>query len=312
MTRWLAGRRHGGGEAPAPVARPHLLAVSALVGVTAIWGATFVLTAKVIDDMPVFTFLTWRFALATAVLLALRPRALAALDRRDLAHAAGIGLFLGGGYMAQTWGLQTTPATVSGFITGMFLVFTPLVAWLVTREPVAGSAWVAVGVATVGLAVLSLDGLSVGVGEVLTLLGALLFAFQIVGLSLWSTRDKAYGLAVVQLGVVALMSAVVAPFEDGPSAPPTPAAWAGVLFLALFATSLAFVVQSWSQSQLAPTQAAVILTMEPVFAGIAGFIAGEEITSRMLLGGALVLTAMYLVELGPRRAREAQVSHLEP
>ncbi|MDQ1246548.1 MAG: family transporter [Actinomycetota bacterium] len=282
------------------------------MGVTAIWGSAFVLTAKVIAELPVFTFLAWRFAIATLVLLVLRPRALGGLGRRDVARAAGIGLFLGGGYMAQTWGLQTTPATVSGFITGMFLVFTPLVAWLVTREAVSGSAWLAVAVATVGLAVLSLDGLSVGVGEMLTLLGALLFAVQIVGLSLWSTREKAYGYAVVQLGVVALMSAVVTPFEPGPAAPPTAAVWVGVVFLALFATSLAFVVQSWSQSQLAPTQAAVILTMEPVFAGMAGFLAGEQITSRMLLGGALVLTAMYLVELGPRRAREAQVSHLEP
>jgi drug/metabolite transporter (DMT)-like permease len=78
------------------------------------------------------------------------------------------------------------------------------------------------------------------------------------------------------------------------------------------ATALAFVTQTWAQSQLEPTQAAVILTMEPVFAGLTGFLAGEQMTLRLLLGAAMVLLAMYLVELGPRRSREAQVAHLEP
>lgn len=290
----------------------HLLPALALVSVTTIWGASFVITARVIETLPVFTFLAWRFTIATLVLLALRPRALAALDRRDLKRAGVVGIFLAGGYLVQTYGLLTTAPTVSGFITGMFLVFTPLVAWAITREPIPGSVWAAVALALVGLALLSLNGLAVGFGEALTLLGALLFAVQIVGLSLWATPEKAYGFAVVQLGLVAITSALLVPFESGPKMPTTAASWAVVIFLALFATSLAFVVQSWGQAHLEPTQAAVILTMEPVFAGIAGFLAGDEITVRILLGGACVLGAMYLVELGPRRAKEASLPHLEP
>lgn len=297
---------------PTAARRSGLLSVAALVAVTAVWGTTFVVVAGVIEKLPVFAFLSWRFGIAVVVLLLLRPRAVLLLDRRDLRRGAAIGAALGLGYWLQTFGLYTTPATVSGFITGMFLVFTPLVAWLMTREQVARSAWFAVALATVGLALISLKGFSVGIGELITLGGALMFAFQIVWLSLWSTPQKAYGLAVVQLGVVALMSMLVVPFESGPKVPPDAGTWAAVIFLAVVATALAFVVQTWGQAHIEPTRAAVILTLEPVFAGVTGLLVGEQLTARVLAGCGLVLVAMYVVELGPRRARDASLPHLEP
>lgn len=292
--------------------RPAVLATIALVGVTAIWGSTFVVVSRAIEQVPAVTFLAWRFGLATVVLLLLRPRSLRLLTRQDLIRGVWLGLALGAGYILQTVGLYTTPVTVSGFITGMFLVFTPIVAWALLREPIPGSAWWAVAIATVGLAVMSLNGFSMGLGELLTLGGALAFAVQIVGLSAWSTPAKAYPLAVVQLGVTAVMCMVGSPLESGPKVPPTSEVWVSLLFLALAATALSFVVQSWGQAHLPPTTAAVVLTLEPVFAGVFGFLTGEDITTRMIIGGALVLVAMYVVELGPRRAREAQLAHLEP
>ena len=295
-----------------PPQRHRALPALALLAATAAWGSTFVVAADVIADMSVSAFLTWRFAIATVVLVAIRPRALARLSRADLTHGLLLGLALGAGYILQTYGLKTTPATVSGFITGMFLVFTPLVAWVTLRRPIPASAWWAVGIATVGLAVISLQGLSIGVGELLTLGGALAFACQIVGLSHWSTTQTSYGLAIVQLAVVSVACAVMIPFEAGPTVPPSTKIWVEVLFLALVATAAAFIVQSWAQAQLEPTRAAIILTGEPVFAGITGFLVGEEITVRLLIGGALVLLAMYIVELGPRRGSEARVAHLEP
>ncbi|TXH51192.1 MAG: DMT family transporter [Burkholderiaceae bacterium] len=292
--------------------RTALLPTIALVGVTAIWGSTFVVVSRAIEQMPAVTFLAWRFGLATLVLILLRPRSLRLLDRRDLVRGLWMGMALGLGYILQTVGLYTTPVTVSGFITGMFLVFTPIVAWVLLREPIPSSAWWAVGIATVGLAVMSLNGFSMGLGELLTLGGALAFAVQIVGLSAFSTPAKAYPLAIVQLGVTALMCTIGSTLESGPKVPPTRDVWVSLLFLALAATALSFVVQSWGQAHLPPTTAAVVLTLEPVFAGIFGFLVGEDITARMVIGGALVLVAMYVVELGPRRAREAQLAHLEP
>src|SRR5581483_2434510 len=114
-------------------------------------------------------------------------------------HGVLLGLALAAGYIAQTFGLERTPATVSGFITGLFVVFTPLCSAVLLRRRVERTAWLAVGVATIGLALLSLRGLSVGTGEAITLLCALSFALHIVGLGEWSTPQDAYGLAVVQL-----------------------------------------------------------------------------------------------------------------
>lgn len=287
------------------------LPIAALLVATAIWGSTFVVLSGILQSMPVWSLLLWRFGIATTLLLILRPRALRRLDRTDLRHAGVLGLMLWGGYALQTWGLLTISATVSGFIVGMFLVFTPFVAWAMTREPLHASVWGAVLLATIGLVLLSFSGLSISTGAVLTLGAALLFAIQIVGLSLWTEPAKAYGMAVVQLAVVTVMSGIATPFESGAKVPPTPQVWVALLYLAVFATSVAFVIQSWGQAHVAPTQAAVILTMEPVFAGLFGFLAGEPLTLRIVLGGVCVLTAMYLVELGPRRAREAALARLE-
>jgi drug/metabolite transporter (DMT)-like permease len=226
-------------------------------------------------------------------------------------HGVLLGLALGGGYVAQTFGLERTPATISGFITGLFVVFTPLTAGLLLRRRVPGSAWLGVAVATVGLALLSLHGLSVGRGEAITLLCALAFALHIVGLGEWSTSTDAYGLAVVQLATVAVVSVVVAA-PDTLAPPPDAKVWGAVLLTALAATALAFFVQTWAQAHLQPTRAAVVMTMEPVFAGVFGVaVGGDDLGVRTISGALLVLAAMYLVELGPRQAADATVERLE-
>ena len=200
-------------------------------GVTAIWGSTFVVVSRAIEQMPAVTFLAWRFGLATLVLILLRPRSLRLLDRRDLVRGLWMGMALGLGYILQTVGLYTTPVTVSGFITGMFLVFTPIVAWVLLREPIPSSAWWAVGIATVGLAVMSLNGFSMGLGELLTLGGALAFAVQIVGLSAFSTPAKAYPWQSCNWGVTALMCTIGSHAGVGAEdVPPTRDVWVSLLF----------------------------------------------------------------------------------
>jgi drug/metabolite transporter (DMT)-like permease len=286
-------------------------ATAALVGVTAVWGSTFVVVKDAVERMPVMDFLSWRFAIAALVMAAVRPRAVSALSPVARRHGVLLGLALGGGYVAQTFGLERTPATISGFITGLFVVFTPLTAGLLLRRRVPGSAWLGVAVATVGLALLSLHGFAAGSGEAITLLCALAFALHIVGLGEWSTSADAYGLAVVQLATVAVVS-IVAAAPDTLAPPPDAGVWGAVLLTALAATALAFFVQTWAQAHLHPTRAAVVMTMEPVFAGVFGVaIGGDELTARTIAGALLVLAAMYLVELGPRNAVDATVERLE-
>lgn len=282
----------------------HTLATLALVGATAVWGATFVVVQDAVEQMPVLPFLWWRFALATLVLAVLRPRAVLDLTPEKRRHGLLLGLLLGGGYVLQTFGLLHTSATVSGFITGMFVVFTPLIGWLVLGEPIARSVWAAVVLATAGLALISLNGFAMGLGELLTLGCAALFAGQIVGLSRWSTAQDAYGLTVLQLGVVAVLSLVASPLQGGMELPPSASVWAAIVFLALAATALAFLAQTWAQTHMSAPRAAIVLTLEPVFAGIFGvWIGGDQLTARILAGGLCIVAAMYLVELGPRLSR---------
>lgn len=277
-----------------------LVATLSLVGVCVVWGSTFVVVKDAVERMPVMDFLAWRFAIAALVMAVIRPRAALALDGRARRHGLALGGALAAGYVAQTFGLERTPATVSGFITGLFVVLTPLCSAVLLRRRVPAAAWWAVVLATGGLALLSLRGLSVGSGEAITLLCALSFAVHIVGLGEWSTQRDAYGLAVVQLTTVAVVS-IVAAAPDTLRPPPDAGVWGAVLLTAVAATAVAFFVQTWAQAHLHPTRAAVVMTMEPVFAGVFGVaIGGDDLTGRTVAGALLVLVAMYVVELVPR------------
>ena len=286
---------------PAWARNHHVLAVLALVAATAVWGSTFVVVQDAVEQMPVLPFLFWRFALAAVVLAVVRPRAVLALSPAKRRHGVVLGLMLGAGYVLQTFGLLHTSATVAGFITGMFVVFTPLIGWAVLGEPVARPVWLAVGLATVGLALISLNGLSMGFGELLTLGAAAMYAGQIVGLARWSTASDAYGLTVLQLGVVAVLCLVASPLESGMAMPPSAGVWVAILFLALAATALAFLAQTWAQTHMSAPRAAIVLTLEPVFAGVFGvLVGGDQLTGRVLAGGLCIVAAMYVVELAPR------------
>ena len=286
------------------------LVVPALVGVTAIWGSTFVMVKDAIATIEVMDFLAWRFGLATLAMALLRPRSMRTLDGAGRRAGVLLGAVLGAGYVLQTLGLRTASAATSGFITGMFVVLTPLTSAVVLRRRVPGSAWAAVALATAGLGLLSLRGWSVGTGELLTLGCALAFALQIVGLGEWSRHHDAYPLAVVQLAVVAVGCTLVA-LPGGIEVPDRTSVWLALVVTSLAATALAFVVQTWAQAHLEPTRAAVIMTMEPVFAGLFAIASGQSLGLRELAGGALIVAAMLAVELGPRRGAEGATPRLE-
>ncbi|HVY10950.1 MAG TPA: DMT family transporter [Mycobacteriales bacterium] len=287
------------------------LATLALVAVCAIWGSTFVVVKHAVERMPVMDFLAWRFAIAALAMVAVRPTAVRRLNRRGQRLGIVLGLALGGGYVAQTVGLQHTPATVSGFVTGLFVVFTPLCGAALLRRTVGPLVWLAVGLATGGLALLSLRGLSVGEGEAITLLCAIAFALHIVGLGEWSASYDAAGLAIAQLATVAVIS-IVAAAPDSLAPPPDAGVWGAILLTALGATAVAFLVQTWAQAHLPPSRAAVVMTMEPVFAGVFGVaFGGDALSARTVAGAVLVLAAMLTVEIGPQGGMDALAERFE-
>ncbi|WP_240617110.1 DMT family transporter [Nocardioides speluncae] len=290
--------------------RTTLLATAALLAMTACWGSTFFLIKDLLERVPTLDFLAVRFAIASVAMLLVAPRAIARLSPESRRHAVVLGGLYGVAQILQTAGLAHTAASVSGFITGMYVVFTPLLAALVLRTRITAMTWLAVALATAGLGVLTLDGFSVGYGEAITLLSAVLYALHIVGLGAWSKPGEALGMAILQIVVIAVVC-FVATVPDGIELPQSGRDWSSIVYMALFAGAAAMLSQTWAQSHLSPTRSAIIMSMEPVFAAFfAVLLGGESLTLRMLAGGGMVLTAMLVVELLPRRKIEAEVTHI--
>jgi drug/metabolite transporter (DMT)-like permease len=294
---------------PVPAHEPRRTATAAafgLVAVTAAWGSTFVLIKDVVATMPVPDFLAVRFVIAAAVMVPAFWRPLRRLSRDQVRQGLVLGAVYGAAQVLQTFGLSITPAAVSGFVTGMYVVLTPLIGALVLRQRAPATTWLAVAMSAGGLALLALRGLSVGTGELLVLASAALYAVHIEGLGAWSGAKDALGLATVQMIAIAALCALAA-LPGGITLPTSAGAWVGVLYTAVVAGAGALVLQTWAQAHLSATRAAIIMTMEPVFAALfAVLLGGEHLTLRMLAGGLLVLGAMYVVELTPARGTTVQ------
>jgi drug/metabolite transporter (DMT)-like permease len=287
-----------------------LLATAALLAVTACWGSTFFLIHDLLTRVPTLDFLAVRFTIASVTLVLLAPRALGRLTRESRRQALVLGCLYGVAQILQTAGLAKTPASVSGFITGMYVVATPVFAALILRSRIGRVTWVAVMLAMAGLGVLTLGGVSVGYGEALIFVAAMIYALHIVGLGAWSDPQQAIGMSIVQLIVIAVICWVFT-VPGGVVLPDRPGDWASVVYMAVFAGAGAMIGQTWAQGHLPPTRAAIIMSMEPVFAALfAVLFGGESATFRMAVGGLMVLTAMVLAELAPRRKVEAEVTHL--
>ena len=273
------------------------LAPWALLTVSAAWGLSFVVMKDAIQRQSVNNFLFTRFTLAVIVMILIRPQTIK-LFNKDLLQRGGLaGIFLGLGYIAQTLGLERTGAAITGFITGLYVVLTPLIASIVLKEKITKFTWLCIAVATFGLGLLSIRGFSVGIGEMFVLASAVLFAAHIIALSKWSLGRDVYAMTVIQLTMCAILAGLASAVE-GYSLPPDRGVWSVVIFTAVFATAVAFIVQTWSQAHMSATKVAVILTMEAVFAALfAILLGGERLTLQTAIGGILVVVAMYLIVL---------------
>jgi drug/metabolite transporter (DMT)-like permease len=285
------------------VKKTPLIAAPALISVAIIWGAAFVLMKPAIEKQPIFDFLATRFTIAVLIMILIRPSVLKLIRGDIIKFGFPLGAILGAGYITQTIALQETTAAITGFLTGLYVVLTPIFAWLAFRQKIARKVWLAVALATAGLALMSITGVAIEVGQIWGILCAILFAVHIVGLGAWSPGRDAYALTVVQLaaaGVVCWIGALA----DGYQVPPSEDVWFAVLFTAVLATALAFFVQTWAQGIMDASRVAIILTSEVVFAAAISVAVGQEVlTLKTLLGGALMVAAMLLVEWPSRKTR---------
>ena len=294
----------------------------ALVLAAFLFGITFVLVGDALDDVTPAAFLVLRFALAVVVLAPVavvssrtaasrtaasppRPPATPPPDRRTLVRVGAVaGVLLFGGFAAQTIGLQDTSPATSAFITGLFVIFTPFVQAVVDRAWPPASVVVCAGLAAFGLYLLTGADLGVGRGEVATLICAVMFAVWIVYQGRNATRVPPIPFTTVQMAVLVVVGLpwlAVAGVGDL-----TATAWLAVAVTGIACSAVALTLQLWGQRRIPAPRAALILLLEPVFAGVVSVLVGERIGAIELLGAGVILVALALAERGPRRPRGAR------
>lgn len=287
------------------------LAVAALLGVTIAWGASFVAMKPAMDKIPVFDFLAIRFTIATLLMIIAKPSVLKNFKGNTLRYGIILGIILGFSYVTQTVGLTLSTAAITSFITGLYVILTPLLVWVIFKKKPRGIVAIGAILATVGLAFITIKEASFDYGQIWTILCALGFAGHIVGLGRWSPGKDVYALTVIQLATVAVVCWLGAA-PDGIQVSTDGGVWFAILFTAVFATALGFFIQTWAQSIMDASRVAIILTMEVVFAALTSVAVGQEVLSmQVIFGGSLMLAAMLLIEW-PRKDSTAEDVIYEP
>src|SRR3954452_241075 len=282
--------------------RRPMLAPLVLVVVTAIWGITFVQIKDALELYPLFAFLAVRFAIAVAVLAVPAARRVRSLGRDGAVAGLLLGSLLAAGYALQTAGLERTTVSAAGFVTGMYVVFTPVFGYVLFRIRAPREVWLGVALAVLGLAMLS--GVSAGstAGDLLVLAGAALYALQIALMERFAPRYDPLAFTTAEMAAAFVGCAVMAAAAGQVEVPHGATVWAALLVTGIFASALAFLVQAWAQQRTSETQTALFFWLEPVWAGILGFaLAGDRLGAIGWAGCAVILAGIAVSE--PAAAR---------
>ncbi len=270
----------------------------------AIWGFTFPLVKDALEEIGTFEFLAIRFVIASLALAAIFPRSAAKALHAGRRAGLVVGVLLALGHAFQTAGLDLTRSTNAGFITGLYVVFTPVIAAIFLRRRPAVVVVFGVALTTIGLALMSVQfdagALSVNIGDLLVLMSAIIYAGQIVALGRYSPESDPRVLTLQQLIVTAIFFVVLMPTQPI-LAPTSWTVWSALLATAIGSTVFGISVQTWAQAKISPTRAAVIFSMEAPFAALFAFLlADERLPAYAWAGAALIMVGVLVVELRPR------------
>jgi drug/metabolite transporter (DMT)-like permease len=273
------------------------LPLLALVGVTAIWGVTFVQVKDALPLYPLFAFLAVRFAISTAALAPFAWGRLRVLPREGYVAGVGVGALLAAAYGFQTAGLELTTVSSTGFITGLYVVFTPFIALALFRTPVPRALWAGVGLAVVGLFLLSGAPGGSAAGNALVLAAALAAALQIVALERFAPRYDVRALTFLQMATSCVGFLTIAIARGEIEVPRGGTVWAALLVTGLFAGALGFLVATWVQARTTAARAALVFTLEAPFAALAGVLLADEVLGRAgWLGCGVMMAGILLAE----------------
>lgn len=280
-SRWLIGR-----------------AELALIGITILWGGTFLIVHGAVTHSGPLYFVGLRFGTAALLTLPLAAPLLRGMTLRELWAGLVIGLGIFAGYTLQTWGLQTISSSSSAFITAAYVPLVPVLQWIILRRRPRLASWIGVVLAFIGLLLVAApqDGVKMGKGELITLVSTVPIALEIIFISLFAGSVNILRVTVVQLAVTSLLAfACMVPV--GEAIPPF--SWAVVIAACGLGAMTAIIqlVMNWAQRTVSPTRATLIYAGEPVWAGIIGRIAGDRLPPMALLGGAMIVAAVIVSEL---------------
>ncbi|HEX2025200.1 MAG TPA: DMT family transporter [Actinomycetota bacterium] len=298
--------------------RPRRIDPGVLLLLTPIlWGATFPAAKIGLGIIGVYPFMFWTrvlgfLAVAAALPLLARRAVTAEAIRRVVGPGFVLGTLIFLGYVLQSEGLVRTTATNAGFITGLYVVFTPILGLILFRRRTAPSTWVAVGISVFGMALLSvpgLDDLRIRFGDLLVLAGALAWAGHVVGVGYFVQRHDPVVLSLAQMGATALLHLIVL-IPLGFRVPTTGRVWLMLVITGLLGSGVAYTMQIVAQQHVTPTRAVIVLAGEAVSAAAISYVwLGERLEPHQWAGAAAVLGAMVISELGARRAElQAEVA----
>ncbi|MEB2399327.1 MAG: DMT family transporter [Alcaligenaceae bacterium] len=271
----------------------------ALIAVTMVWGGTFLAVQTALTASGPLFFVALRFAMAALLAALLSCKVLRGLTLREILAGSSIGVCIFFGYALQTYGLQTISSSKSAFITAMYVPMVPLLQWCVLKRPPSLMSWIGVALAFTGLVLLTgpdAGTLELGKGELLTLIGALSIAAEIILISRYAGTVDSRRVTVVQLACTSLLALLGMPLT-GESVPPFSWLLVGIATALGLASALIQLTMNWAQKSVSPTRATVIYAGEPVWAGIIGRLAGERLPGLALLGGVLIVAGVIVSEL---------------
>jgi len=277
-----------------------LFADLSLVGICVVWGTSFAIVKSVVGDINPATFIAVRFGIASIILGLIASPRLKRLDRRTWTAGLLLAVPLIAGFLTQTYGLKATTASKAGFITGMHVVFTPLLEYTIGRRKVLPYQTAGVAVALVGLGLLTLEGFGrPSAGDLLVLACAFAFGLHIVMLGHYSPRHDGFLLSFTQMVWSAVLAAVISGRDMAQALSFGPEVVWSVTYLGATGTALAYLVQTIAQKYTPPTRAALIMQSEPVFAALfAWLLIGERMAAKQFAGAALILLGILVCQIG--------------
>jgi drug/metabolite transporter (DMT)-like permease len=271
-----------------------------LVLVTMIWGSTFLITQHTIKLTGPFTFLALRFSIGALILALIFHKRLAQITCTELLSGSIIGLFLFGTYALQTTSLQYTTTSKAGFITGIYVPLVAILAVPMLRQKPTLGGIVGIMLSVAGLVLVSINSsfqFTIGLGEILVIGGAIASALHVIFISKFAPGVDAINLAIVQIGVTAVLSFIAMPIaREAFVLPPLPV-WGSALFMGMAATAFALAVMNRVQQFVSSTQATLIYALELVWIGMLGSLAGEQLSLFAWIGCGCILLGMFTAEL---------------